>query len=159
MPPLCRQTPRKVSKECKVLALDWQVIPRHLFVQPLIKIRIKGFITRFHWVVVWFNTAPISGGIQPIILTKVEEGLDHVQSTGFSFIISTSDYSRVTIGGAACKIPSCRLLWLPPCAGRHGYLLCLFDFIIAYVTATNFSRHQFPSSSLSDGLDKSRDGF
>ena len=23
-------------KECKVLALDWQVIPRHLFVQPLI---------------------------------------------------------------------------------------------------------------------------
>ena len=108
---------------------------------------------------VWFNTAPISGGIQTIILTKVEEGLDHVQSTGFSFIISTSDYSRVTIGGATCKIPSCRLLWLPPCAGRHGYLLCLFDFIIAYVTATNFSRHQFPSSSLSDGLDKSRDGF
>ena len=45
------------------------------------------------------------GGIQTIILTKVEEGLDHVQSTGFSFIISTSDYSRVTIGGATFKIP------------------------------------------------------
>ena len=35
-------------KECKVLALDWQVIPRHLFVQPVMKIRIKAFITRFH---------------------------------------------------------------------------------------------------------------
>lgn len=80
---------------------------------------------------VWFNTAPISGGIQTIILTKVEEGLDHVQSTGFSFIISTSDQSHMTIGGATYKIPSCRLLWLPPYAGHHGYLLCLFDFITA----------------------------
>ena len=148
-------------KECKVLALDWQVIRRHLFVQPLIKIRIKGFITRFHWVVVWFNTAPISGGIQTIILTKVEEGLDHVQSTGFSFIISTSDQSHMTI---ILVVQLIRFLL----AGCYGYLLMQVTMVTSFaflillqlkVTATNFYRDQFPSSSLSDDLDKSRVGF
>ena len=131
-------------KECRIVIFNWQVIPRHMFVQPLIdkvfKLPSQDSIEQW-FCLTWSFSSSLWLQWKSNNLTKVEKGLGNISSTGFCFIIFTSKSVWQLRGGGGWGWALVRLLL----EGCYGYLLVPPLVHVAKHPCHHFSTYWFPS--------------